>query len=399
MKILFVSANPASTTPLSIDEELRSVEREIALSQHRDKVHLRATPAARPLDLIRDLNREKPDILHISAHGEESGGIIFTGDDGNPRILAPKLLAELFGALESPPRMVLLNACFSFAQADEITKIVDVVISVPNVIRDEHAIAFSTIFYMSLCEGASVFSSFRQAIIGVKFNSSNYWQDGEPVILNKKAVSPRDVFFERPIDIAINEGLATRIRSDRVLFRDRDLGRGFLKREFDKFSVKLEDAAIIFLDVEGMGKINEKYGREIGNRVLTEIIVLIEDNSTDAVACGICGDDTFFCILEEGNRQNVMAVGRSLMTLIETNDWNRIVSGLFVRLAGGFAIWEKKRESVLEAVLRAGDALVTSQSAGSHFGEGTQNVSRRFRGNSLRRDRRIPEEILRQLFS
>jgi hypothetical protein len=88
------------------------------------------------------------------------------------------------------------------------------------------------------------------------------------------------------------------------------------------------------------------------------------------------------------------------MTLIESHNWGRIAPNLFVRVAGGFAIWDKKLEAASKVVLRAGDALRKSQTVGARLGEGAQQISRRFRGSAQYHEKTaIPEEILRELFS
>jgi diguanylate cyclase (GGDEF)-like protein len=398
MKILFVAANPASTPTLSVDEELRAIEHAIAASHYRQNVLLKAAHAARPFDLIRELNREKPDILHISAHGHKNHGIILVGEDGQPRSVRPQALAELFASLDRPPKIVVLNACFSFAQADEMIKSVDVVVSIPGVILDVNAIAFSSVFYMALCEGVSISKSFRQAVIGVKLNSPNYWQEGEPLIINRAGTSTNESLLPTS-SLPVTQPAPVQPRADRLLFNERNLGRGFLRREYEEFVKRLKTAAIILLDVKGMSGINNKYGKPTGDRVLAEILTVIEDSTPSAVACGICGDDTFFCVLESDERQNVIATGRYLMTAIETHGWARLSHDLYVRVEGGFAIWNKAHETASDTVLRTGEALRLAQTDGRQLSETADDIGRRLRGKSLRRAKGIPEEILRQLFS
>jgi len=398
MKILFVAANPIEGAFLALDEELRSIEREIAASRYRERIALRACHATRPLDLVRELNRERPDVLHFSGHGNEEGDIVLVGLNNEPQAVAPSLLAELFAALEFPPKIVVLNSCFSFLQADEIIKVVDIVIGIPGVIQDRNAVNFSTALYMALCEGISVSFSFRQAVVGVKLNSYNYWESREPSMLLKNGSSA-----EFSLLGSVNEGLdlkGSKPRPDRRIFSDRDIGRGFLKREFEEFASSSACLSLIFIDIEGMHKINTQFGRVTGDRVITETVVLMERYTSDALAVGICGDDTFFCVLDINNRQDVMSYGRSLMTFIEAHDWKRLDPSLYVRVAAGFAIWDPARESASNVIVRAGLGLKHSQSIAQPLSEGSEDdVSRRMRGEPLKNKAQLPEEIMRQLFS
>lgn len=52
IKIVFLAANPAHTSPLQLDEEIRAITEKIRASHYRDALELIPALAARPDDLL-----------------------------------------------------------------------------------------------------------------------------------------------------------------------------------------------------------------------------------------------------------------------------------------------------------------------------------------------------------
>ena len=59
MRILFLAANPSKTSPLDLEEELRSLEQELRGVKFRDSITLIARHAVRPDDLIRHVRAQR----------------------------------------------------------------------------------------------------------------------------------------------------------------------------------------------------------------------------------------------------------------------------------------------------------------------------------------------------
>src|SRR5437868_10858442 len=81
--ILFLAANPVGTDRLALDEEARAIQEELEGGGHRDQFELVTRWAARPLDLLRDLRRLKPTVVHFSGHGGGQPG--HARSDASPR--------------------------------------------------------------------------------------------------------------------------------------------------------------------------------------------------------------------------------------------------------------------------------------------------------------------------
>jgi hypothetical protein len=72
--ILFLAANPLDTDRLALDREAREIQLELALSGCRDQFEFVTRWAAEPLDLLRELRKLKPTVVHFSGRGRGRGG-------------------------------------------------------------------------------------------------------------------------------------------------------------------------------------------------------------------------------------------------------------------------------------------------------------------------------------
>lgn len=151
MRVLFLGSNPGSETRLRLDREFREIESHLAENRGGRTIDLVGSWAIRIEDLSRILLSHRPDIVHFSGHGSPSGLVFDTDtDDGYVAPIGP--LADLFGlvAASHPISAVVLNACFSAAQADAITSSVELVVGTSSSVTDDGAIAFASGFYRGL---------------------------------------------------------------------------------------------------------------------------------------------------------------------------------------------------------------------------------------------------------
>jgi hypothetical protein len=74
----------------------------------------------------------------------------------------------LFRTMSDSIRVVVLNACFSEAQAISITKYIDCAIGMKREIGDEAAIIFASSFYRALGFGHSVKKAFDEGLTALE---------------------------------------------------------------------------------------------------------------------------------------------------------------------------------------------------------------------------------------
>lgn len=152
-KILILSANPINTDRLRLDEEVREIQSALERSRRREQFELIPRWAVRIDDLRRALLDHEPQIVHFSGHGtgtdglvlednsrqtqqqrkllpmpEQSAGIALANESGQMQLVSTKSLTDLFELFKDTIECVLLNACYSEVQAEEIYKHIDVTV-------------------------------------------------------------------------------------------------------------------------------------------------------------------------------------------------------------------------------------------------------------------------------
>ncbi|WP_437521551.1 HEAT repeat domain-containing protein [Sorangium sp. So ce726] len=158
--LLFLGANPSSTTRLALDREAREIGQRLRASELRDAFRLEQAWAVRATDLQECLLRYRPTIVHFSGHGSSLGELCLDNAAGQATPVKNEVLTRLFHVLRRDIRCVVLNACFSEAQARAISTHIDCVIGMNTAINDDSAIAFAGAFYQALGYGEDVRTAF-----------------------------------------------------------------------------------------------------------------------------------------------------------------------------------------------------------------------------------------------
>jgi hypothetical protein len=229
IKVLFLASNPNNTNQLALDEEVREITSKIRTSEYRDSIKLNSAWAVRPDDLIQMLSEHRPQIVHFSGHGSESGEIILTNDSGESKPVSSKALKALFTTLKDNIKIVVLNCCFSKEQARAITQVIDCAVGMSEAIGDKAAIIFAASFYRAIGFGRSVKDAFDQGITALLLEGIP--EENTPELLVKDGVNPSEVIL---VDLKISpsspgvsqvylDGSRPIINSDRIFGRGKEL--------------------------------------------------------------------------------------------------------------------------------------------------------------------------------
>jgi hypothetical protein len=162
-RILFLSANPWTTSRILVDEEAREIFERIQEGPYRQRFELHKHTATRPVDLQRLLLLYQPHIVHFSGHGSKKQKIILGGAPGRGKTIDCQGLVELFALYNNHVRLVLLNACFTKIQARSLSQVIDYSVGTGNGIGDKAGVAFAGAFYRALGFGKSIRESFESA--------------------------------------------------------------------------------------------------------------------------------------------------------------------------------------------------------------------------------------------
>ncbi len=163
IRILFLSANPWTTSRILVDEEAREIFEKIQEGPYREQFELHKHTATRTHDLQRLLLTYQPHIVHFSGHGTAKQKLILGGTPGRGKTVESQGLVDLFALYNTHLRLVLLNACFTKVQARSLSEVIDYSVGTGKGIGDKGGVAFAGAFYRALGFGKSIREAFGSA--------------------------------------------------------------------------------------------------------------------------------------------------------------------------------------------------------------------------------------------
>lgn len=194
--VLFMAANPTDTPQLRLDEEARSIQEKIRLSEYRDSVHFESRWATRSSDILQAINETNPTIVHFSGHGEQTGELALLNPDGSTKIVTKDAISMAMATASDTIRLVVFNACFSESQAKSVVEHIEAAIGMSDLVRDDTACTFAAQLYSSIGFGQSLQTSFNQAIAELLLE--NITGENIPQIYARDNIDLNDVILVRP---------------------------------------------------------------------------------------------------------------------------------------------------------------------------------------------------------
>jgi hypothetical protein len=192
IRILFLAANPADSSPLRLQEESRAIDLALRQTEFRDQFELQQHWAVQVADLQSLLLRHRPHIVHFSGHGSSTSEIILQDEKGASQPVSEAELKQLFSLLKDNIRCVVLNACYSHIQAAALAEEIDCVIGMSDAIGDEASIRFAAAFYQALGYGRDVKTAFGLGCLQIDL--ANLQQGEIPQLLATRG-DPAQVIF------------------------------------------------------------------------------------------------------------------------------------------------------------------------------------------------------------
>lgn len=194
--VLFMAANPNDTPQLRLDEEVRSIQEKIRLSEYRNSIRFESRWAIRSSDILQAINETNPTIVHFSGHGAETGELALLNPDGSTKIVTKEAITMAMSTASDTIRLVVFNTCFSESQAVSVVEHIEAAIGMSDSIRDDTACTFAAQLYSSIGFGLSLQASFNQAIAELLLEGI----PGEniPQIYARHDVDLNDVILVRP---------------------------------------------------------------------------------------------------------------------------------------------------------------------------------------------------------
>ncbi|KAF3884176.1 MULTISPECIES: CHAT domain-containing protein [Nostocales] len=185
VKILFLAADPSDSTRLRLGQELRNIREKLQLSKQRDNFVLESRESVRPGDVTQAIFDTEPQIVHFSGHGINTGELCFENVLGQTQPVQTVALANLFKLVNKQVKCVVLNACYSKAQARVIAEHIPYVIGMSQAIGDQAGITFAVGFYRALGAGRSFEDAYEFACVEIQLE--NIQKDLIPVLYKQES--------------------------------------------------------------------------------------------------------------------------------------------------------------------------------------------------------------------
>ena len=219
MKILYFTANPemvvmpqdpenldevetkiADYTKLDLWPELKEVANVFYEGRMDGDVHLEVVPEARADDVVRYIDRFRPDIVHFSGHGEEERLIVSDSDYFAGETLGSQWLKETLQ--DKGVSVLVLNCCWSSSFVEDLKDTVGLVVGAEQRLQVDKAQAFAAVFYTGLRDGRPLSEAYNKA---------------SKVSAQYRAEPQSGPVWERPISVeALDDAIVSRLAEQRV---------------------------------------------------------------------------------------------------------------------------------------------------------------------------------------
>ena len=186
-KILLVEANPTGTVRLRLTKELRRIIDSLKLSTGRDQFGLIIETAVTITHIQQALLEHQPEIVHFCGHGAGVNGLVCEDDSGNIQLIPTLAFGSLFKLVKDHVDCVVLNACETEIQANEIVKHIDFVVCMNSPIGDEAALKFAEGFYRALFAGKGFAECFDWGVNTIQL--ANIPEASVPIMKTKPNLS------------------------------------------------------------------------------------------------------------------------------------------------------------------------------------------------------------------
>lgn len=186
-RLLFAYSTPLNVSPLRLGTEEKQIKEALRAITDRDKIHIDTIPAVELKDFSNAFNRYRPNILHISSHGNQEH-IALENEKGQAMIVDGDILINIVKIAGKQLKIVVLNACESSKMAASLTDVVDIAIGMNVSIGDDAARAFAVQLYSSIGENIPIGLAFEQARFAISANGIS--EADTPVLHYKEGIRP-----------------------------------------------------------------------------------------------------------------------------------------------------------------------------------------------------------------
>ena len=168
MKVLYIASNPQREKTLLAEREVTALQR-LAVATGNRGVTFTFLPELPFEEIGVFIGNERPDIVHISAHGDAET-LVLVDTKGNRVKLSAEAVRALFA--QGPPQLVYINACTSHEIAKSLASQTLMAVGTDQDITNFAARQGAVIFYSRLIAGCTIAEAFEASTSVVKVLSS-----------------------------------------------------------------------------------------------------------------------------------------------------------------------------------------------------------------------------------
>jgi len=193
-KILFMTAEPDNFNRIRGSKAGQAIETAFEREFGEDGAfNLEISGATNARELMREVERARPDILHLHLHGSAEGELCFEDERGLAQRVAGDTFVEMLEATGVKPTLIVLSACYSEAIAEKLRGIAECVISMTTKVHYKTAVTFSGGFYGALARGNTLTKAIQQGKLATVLDPPSGYDT--IITLFDDSVNPEEVVF------------------------------------------------------------------------------------------------------------------------------------------------------------------------------------------------------------
>ena len=156
-------------------------------------------------------------------------------------------------------------------------------------------------------------------------------------------------------NLALTDEL-TRLSNRRAIY---NLSENFIKQA----KLSRQPFSIILFDADHFKQVNDKFGHDVGDKVLMKLASLTMGMMRESDVVGRVGGEEFLILLPNISHNTAMDIAQRLVDCIANYDWSHIAPSLEQTVSAGVASLEDESE-LSPLLLKADSALYNAKSAG-----------------------------------
>ncbi|GAB4395423.1 MAG: hypothetical protein OHK0053_03130 [Microscillaceae bacterium] len=151
--ILIATANPDNSEQVRTDRFVSVLQEALQKAEKTHAFDIKVVLATDLDNFLVQIEKIKPQILHLVGHGDRLDNFVFESDTGGREFAKPTRFAQALHAYRNTLECVVITACHSQKMATEITQVIPYAIGYEETLEVAVAKAYTYWFYFYLATG------------------------------------------------------------------------------------------------------------------------------------------------------------------------------------------------------------------------------------------------------